>query len=436
MPLIESILLALLFPLLAGSALCSGSETAFFSLTQGDRLRLRKVAPGTAAAVAELLHSPRSLLVTILLGNVAVNTGFFVVSAVVGRGLFGAAGAVIFGVASLASIILLGEVLPKTIAAAHRVSFCRLAAGPMLFFFRTLGPIRVGAEHFVIAPLARLVRPREAEDPRLSVEEVAALLELGGQQGALDVEEQRLLGEVVELGTLRVRDVMRPRVDVSWLVPQSTIRDAVTIARETGDRIVPVRNPDGTGVAGVVDVQRLFKALNRKPEVAVNAVSSVLLPARFVPETARLDQLLDDFRRASATMSLAVNEHGAVTGLVRLEDVIDELVRLSAGDDEDFQDQMRIVGLGEWEVPGRLSIRHWGEFFETEVLEPERDGRASTLGGLIFSRLGRPPQPGDELRLRNVVLRVESVRGRVVEKVRVRLEHEAAAAADAGGTPS
>jgi CBS domain containing-hemolysin-like protein len=147
-------------------------------------------------------------------------------------------------------------------------------------------------------------------------------------------------------------------------------------------------------------------------------VAAAAVPARYIPERARLDQVLDFFRSGGSDLAICVGESGEITGLITIDDVIRELVASEGGGDE--RSSVRQTGEGRWEVSGRLSVRDWAEFFRGEDL---RAGpRVSTVAGLMSHRLGRVPRAGDEVRLSNLRLRVESMRGRVVERVSVVLE--------------
>ncbi|MBS0198143.1 MAG: HlyC/CorC family transporter [Planctomycetes bacterium] len=414
LPLILSILLPIL---ILGSALCSSSETALFGLTQADLLRLRRVSPPTHAAVMALLASPRSFLITVLLGNVTVNSVYFVVASMIQPRL-GPAWSVVFVVGSLLGIIVFGEVLPKTLAASHRVALCRVLARPMLWWFKIISPVRHFSERFVIAPITRLLAPtRTGVAPELTEDELSSLLEAGAREGVIQQPEQQLLGDVVRLGSLRVRDVMSPRTEVRWIEANATIADLLALVKECGFSKFPVcrGDLDSALVVGVVNAHTACALLNRDPNALNAPVATVMEPPRFVPDRARLDRLVDQFRSWRADVAICVSETGAITGLVGVDAVIGELVNVSSETDEGLEPSVRMVALGVWEAPGRLPVRDWADFFGADGI----DRRVSTLGGLIFSRIGRVPSAGDECRVGNLRLRVEEMKGRVVQRVSI-----------------
>jgi len=407
-----------------GSAVCSAAETALFSLTQADRLRLRKTAPSTNQAVNKLLASPRALIIAILLGNVSVNSAYFVAASMVGAALFGPLGLTVFSIASLLTIILFGEVLPKSIAVVHRVWLCRLVAVPLLWWFTLVKPIRSFAERFLIAPTVRVLTPPSAQQAQtLGADELAAILEAGGREGVLASDEQRLLGDVIRLSSVRVRDVMAPRVDVKWLDAAARVHDVLELTKETNFAKFPVCRGELTAGAllGFIGVRQLLPLLNKDPKAHEKPLTNLLDPIRFVPERAKLDQLLEHFRATKSDTAMCVNEAGEVTGFVQLDAVISELVGVGvAGEAAAGEElQVRMIGMGQWEVPGRLGVRDWAEFFGERSVAA--DPRVSTVSGVIIAKLGRLPKVGDSVRLGDLNLRVESMNGRVVNRVVVSL---------------
>lgn len=412
--------------LIAASAACSGSETALFSLTHADRIRLRKQSPAAADRVAALLESPRAFLVTVLLGNVFVNTAYFAVAVKVGAAFGSHAAEAAVGVGALLVLILFGELVPKSLAAAHRVAICRVLTVPMLLAFRVLWPIRAAAEFFVIAPLARLVRPAGASEmAAVTADELAAMLKVGGQQGVLHKDEERQLADVLRLRSVRVREVMVPRVEMEWVDASATVEQVLELSRQTRHMKFPVcKDTIDEGVVGVVRLQKLLPDLNRSKVQGRHTIAPYIEAPLFVPERARLDQLLSRMREAGTDMACCVDEYGAVTGLVSTEDIIRELVTHSASDAAAEESELRMVSPGVWEAPGRLSVRDWREFFAAAG-PGAADSRVTTIGGLILAKLGRLPQVGDWVKLGNVSLKVVSLEGRSVDRVEISILEKA-----------
>ncbi len=428
MPTVSIILASLLPILMALSALCSASETALFSLTQADRIRLRKSHPRVHDAVSQMLAQPTSLLVAILLLNVTVNTAFFTIFGLVVKGWLPEFWAAMTSLGAVLLLVLVSEVLPKGLAAVHRVAFCRIIAIPVLAWFTIIGPLRLILDSFVIAPLARLFRADSGSPAeKLTSDELSNLVELAANQGVLHASEQQLLADVVQLSVLRVRDIMTPRVDVRWLSSTDTSQELLQVARDTGYTRFPVcrTNLTDRSIVGIVHAQRVLPGLAKHGAAARMPLPALVEPARFVPERSRVDQLLEFFRLARCDVAMVVSEQGEVTGMVQIDNVINELIKFAANPDDSPAQRVQMIGIGEWEVPGRLSVRDWEEYFESKPGSSQHaGGRVSTVAGLVLSRLGRVPREGDTVDIGNVSLRVSAMSGRNIERVHVSLSKE------------
>ncbi len=396
--------------LLLLSGFFSGSETALFGLTATERMSLHSQRSFTGRAVEALLANQRMLLITILLGNMTVNVLYFVISSVLlmKADAGGPLGGFLLAAASLLVIVVIGEVVPKILANSRRIGFASLVAAPLLSVHRLIGPVRLPLDRLVVAPLSRLTSPSQAP-PKLDAQELAALLEISSRQGVIDMDEQRLLQDVINLSRLKVRDVMTPRVRVAALPASAARADVVDLVRQTRLTKFPVYESDLDHIVGILHVKRYLME-----PAGGTAIDQLVIPARFVPEIATLDRLLDHFRRTGSQLAIVVDEFGGTAGVVALEDVVEEIV----GDIVSTMDQKtpppRLIELGRWRVSGDLSVHEWAEAFGQRLVSP----RVATLGGLIFERLGRAPQTGDAVDLGNVRVEVEQVdRARVVSAI-------------------
>lgn len=412
----EQIALAATLPvLLIFSALASASETALFGVTPGEQARLRRVAPAAARAVDSLRARPREMLAQVLLFNMLANTAYFIVTSVLTVRVDGPALKITVSAGSVLAIILFGEVLAKLFATTARVAFLRFAAPVHLAARGLIGPFLTAFDRLVIAPLSRLIVPSAGEPSPVRPEELAELITVIARDGSLRSSEQGLLRSIVDLGTRRVREVMRPRVDLVW-AERDTPHDAlVELCATTAVSRLPlcVGGFDGR-VAGVLDTTRFL---------AGQQTSQATTPAVFVPELARLDTLLERFRDDGVSAAICVDEHGGVVGMITLAELVDELI--DAGQAGDAEDALDVVRTGEraWIVPGRFPVRDLATAFGVKdaVL---RAGRATTIAGLTISLLGRFPARDDEARLGDLVLRVAEVHERTVLRVELILRED------------
>lgn len=423
MPPMPEALLPLLAmpPLLLLSAAASGSETALFSLSPGERRALTREHPEAGRRVEALLARPRRLLVLILLVNMLANVSYFVASSLLTTRLgIGAAG-LAAALGSVLAIVLFGEVLAKLVAVRNRALVGRVVAGPLLAIRSLLGPALVALDLGLIGPLTRLVRGgRPRSRPLLAADVERLLREIEGTEGGLDESALRLVGDVLALGSRRVSDVMRPRVDLPWVRADATPDEVTALATESGRTLLPVE--DSRVGAAMLHAKPFLAAATSAGGGPLPSVARYCDPAVFVPERARLDDLLGVLTARGATEALVVDEHGEITGLVGLDDVADELLGGIAHRDPGPDRQIRLIGLGVWSVPGRTPLREFVESFGEEAAGFRADDeRAATVGGLVADRLGRLPEPGDRVDLASASLEVRSIEGRVAAELWLRL---------------
>ncbi|MBL1217156.1 MAG: HlyC/CorC family transporter [Planctomycetes bacterium] len=405
--------------LLVASAFFSGSETAYFGLRGHERVILRRRSDAPARLARRLLGQPQMLLITLMLGNMLANVLFFVVSSVLL--LRQQAPALIVAASSLAFLIILivtAEVVPKLIATRITVGWISLSAVPISVLHGVLAPIRVVLGSFVIAPLLRLVAPPSAHRSSLSTADLASLLDLSTESGVINDEEGPLLGAIVVLGSLKVRDIMTPRVHMQAVSIDEPREVVIRKLSEAGDRIrLPVYEGQIDRVVGMLDIKEfLLHEAEQTPREA-------LIEPTYVPEQATLDHLVSHFRTTHSKAAMVVDEYGQTAGVVTLDDLVDALARGSApaaatGNvpaDGDAPESIRRIAPGQWEINGNLSIHALSDAFDIHF----QRSKASTVGGLIHEQLGRLAEPGDSIDLNGAILTVVTISGTRIETARL-----------------
>ncbi|MEM0914108.1 MAG: hemolysin family protein [Planctomycetota bacterium] len=414
------IMLAAMPVLLALSGFFSGSETALFSLSQQQRVRMTRGDGVVAGSMRALLAETRALLITLLMSNMVVNVLYFTLGAVALVRLAEAMAwptwvAAAGNLVVLAGIILFGELMPKLLAGQAPAQWARLAAVPLLAVHRLLTPIRVASSALIIGPLARLIDPG-TRPASLSAEELESLLVLSRRQGVIDPSEQRLLVQVLELSSMRVRDLMVPRVDIEAYnldTPASVLVDTV---RRTKLRHLPVYDGTIDRVVGMVSSRRVL--IERPADAA--AVRKMLTPARFVPEQQRAEQLMADVGRGGQAVAIVVDEHGGTAGLITIEDVVEHVVGgLAGGYERDDDPGFERLDTGRFRVDGDLPVNDWPQLFghRGSARHHGLDGAVSTVSGLVTALLGRLPNVGDRVTVGSMTLEVEAMDGRRIDTV-------------------
>ncbi len=405
--------------LLALSAFFSGSETALFGLTQHERFQLRQRGGIGAAATHALLMRPSRLLITILLGNMVVNVVYFLISSVLTLRAEGALAATLVSLTTLLALILVGEVLPKMAAGAARARWCGVGAPLLLIVHRSLGPAPAMIERFIIAPLSRVVRPTRSGH-QVTSDELGALLKLSLDQGVIESAEAGLLDAVTELSVLKARDVMTPRVQLPCLDSGAGRDDLITFLRETPTaRVLLCQGSIDAGVVGVLNPREFLSRVGRG-ERSIQLGAHARAPL-FVPEQARLDQALDRMQKRRERIAVVLDEYGAVAGAITLENITDRLIAGLAGAGAMSETTLNIERISPytWRLPGALAAHDWDEAFGMAAHAGD-----ATIAGFFVRELGRIPHPGDEVRIENVHLRVETMEKTAIRSLILTLDSE------------
>ena len=382
----------LLGVLAALSACFSASETALFSLRRDEFDR-------AGARVRHLLETPRDVLVTVLLGNMLANVLFF---AVASRLRFGDGPRAVFlsGLGALVALLIVGEILPKSIAFRAPLPISRTAALPLDLLVRVFAPIR----RAVTASLELLFKALDAHEPEsggISAEMLESVLERSAKDGLLERDEASMLGEILSLGEIRVREIMTPRVDCVLLDRAGSPADVIELARRRHHAWLPVIDGDPDRVEGCVRLRDLLLS----PE---KSVAQLVMPVKFVPEVARVVDLLHQFRDDRATEAVVVDEWGGTAGVVTIEDVFEEIVGDLRVEGEERERPVVPLGEGRYRVSGALSVRDWNAEFGMRVVPTEFE----TVGGLVTAQLGHIPRVGETLDVGPLRFEVQEMRGR------------------------
>jgi len=372
--------LPILIPLglLCLSAFFSGAETALFNMEPG---RLQEAG----VRVRRLLDRPRDLLVTILLGNLFVNVLFF---ALVPH-LF-EADELLTGAGALLAILVLGEILPKTLALRSGPRVARLAAPPLGLMMSLLAPIG-GGIHRLLDGFMRAFGQDEAAEQRIDVHHLDQALQRSAKKGHIAPGEADLLAEIVELGHLRVREIMTPRVDALMLDLEDTEAERLAVLMEAARLLqswLPVVRGDVDQVVGVVRVREILVDPSRP-------IESRVMPICFLPEVAGVLPMLATMRERRVAQAIVVDEWGGTAGVVTLELLFEELFGELRVEGEEVERPVIPIGEGRFRVSGDLSIRDWNDLLGVEVVP----NAFETVGGLVLAALDRLPRVGDRAEL-------------------------------------
>ncbi len=403
----------LLTVLLGLSAFFSGSETVLFALSRHELSLFSKDHRASHRLVADLMKRPRQLLLTLMIGNVTLNMFVFATALAILDGLprGWAAYAPVLGLLSPVLVTVLTDIVPKGTGMVSRTWLAPRLAPPVRLFQLGLTPLRMVLNGLLVEPLTRLLIGGRQPDEYVTVEELRELMEMCERQRLIGADENAMLSEVIHLSELKVRDVMIPRVDMTAFELYDDPEELARIFRERRFPKLPVYEESIDHIRGVVYAKDFF--LDRDA-----ALADLVRPVHFVPELITLTQVLAHFRRTRSQMAIAVDEYGGVVGLVSIEDVAEQIVGDLTLPGEDPERKLwEKIDARHYRVWGGVSIRDWSEQFDIRRI----DERATTLAGLLVAKLGRVPAAGDQVRLGNLLLTVESLTGHRVEWILLEL---------------
>jgi putative hemolysin len=312
--------------------------------------------------------------------------------------------------------IVFAELVPKTLALAHGERFALTLSAPLDLLGRVLSPLvalLTGITRAITRPLGADVN----SVAQITAQELRLIVERGGEQGVLEAEEEQMINAVIELGDRRLHEVMVPRIAIAALPVTATFLEAADRLIDEGHSRMPVFEESIDKVVGILYAKDLLPFL--RPGAAEPAsLRPLLRQPVFVPESMSIDDLLHEFQRRKVHMAIALDEYGGTAGLVTIEDLLEEIVG-EIQDEYDVEEPLvETIDADTARVDGRASVDDLLDQFDLRI-ELEDDEEYDTVGGLVYHRLGRVPEAGDEIKVAGLRITVESTDGRRVAKVLV-----------------
>ncbi len=408
-----------IFLLLFCSAMLAAAEAALFSLSQDDLSKLAAENQQKANLISKLLQKPKKLLATILLANNFVNIGVVILFSFVWNLLFTTVESPVVkfvaGVALITFLILLfGEVLPKGYASRNNVKFALCAAQPLYILDQLLSPFSLPMRTVTIYLHENLGRQKT----NISVGQLSQVLEMTSTDDAT-LDEQKILEGIVSFGNTDTKQVMSPRIDIFALEIEELFVDIFPKIVDKGYSRIPIYRENIDQIEGVLFVKDLIPHLHKK-EFDWN---KLMRAPFFVPENKKLDDLLKDFQRMKSHLAIVVDEYGGTSGLVSLEDVIEEIV----GDISDEFDEENInfskIDDKNFLFEGKINLKDFYRIVtvDEEIFE-EQKGEAETLAGFILEILKNFPKQGQEIHFSTVLFTIEAVDKKRIKQLKVTLE--------------
>jgi len=401
--------------LLCISGLISGTEVAFFSLTKAD---LEDESNLNLKQVNQLLEGPKKLLATILIANNFVNILFILLFTYVGDYFFSNLSSTLLKflieiVLVTFLILLFGEVLPKIYASRNAYGFASFMAKPMIFLNSMLS--------FLSKPLLSLTkiveRKLSKKQTDFSVEVLSQALELTSK-GATTKEEKKILQGIVNFGNTDTSQIMCPRMDIFALASDEEFIDVTEKIIRKGHSRIPVYKENIDNIIGILYTKDLIPHINKK----TFQWKKIIREAFFVPENKKLDDLLKEFQDMKNHMAIVVDEYGGTSGLITLEDIVEEIV----GDisDEFDQNDLSYSKLDDlnYVFEGKITLKDFYKVLQIEEsIFEEHKFEAETLAGFILEITGKFPKKNDKVSFKNYNFIIEAIDKKRIKQVKVNL---------------
>ena len=407
------VLCAVTVALLCVSALVSGAETSFFSLSHNDVRRFQKRSTASADAVLRLLANVDLLLATILVVNNLVNICITILSATIIDALFTFRHFEFLFKTVLVSFLLLlfGEVLPKVLAQTVPVRFAALVARPLLVLRWIFYPLS-----YILVRTSSRISEKASHRSEISLDELADAVDM---TQSTTPEEHVMLSGIVNFVNTEVQEIMKPRVDMTAL---DITADYETVKRtiiESGFSRIPVYEEDVDNIRGTLYVKDLLPYINHGSDFGWQ---QLVRKPYFVPEHKKINDLLEDFQSNKVHMAVVVDEYGSTLGLVSLEDIIEEIVG-EISDESDNEESFYVrLDARSYLFDGKT---HIGDFERVLSLDEETfsdvKGEAETLAGLMLELKRDFPRKGDTFTSHDIRFTVQEMEAHRIDKIRVDL---------------
>ena len=414
---IEIILCFILLFLLLISALISGSEAAFFSLSPLDKENLKTDDSSGAGFVSELLRKPKELLATILITNNFVNVGIVIISSAILSKLFDPSinptlQFLLEAVLITLVLLLLGEVIPKIYATKNALSFSK-GMGRLLYILNKVPPIS-WIRSILVSGTEFIQTKFKKRSVDISSDELEAALELTKEDHTKE-DEHRILEGIVNFGKTEVRQIMKPRMDVYAIEKKSTFKEVMTKILTCGHSRIPVFSDSFDKIIGILFIKDLLPHIGKDENFDW---MKLIREPFFVPENKKIDDLLKEFQVKKVHIAMVADEYGGINGIVTLEDVLEEIV----GDitDEFDNDKIAYTKIDDdtYLFEGKTALIDFIKVLDLQDTEFDIKN-AETLGGFIIEKAGRILMNHEFIVVDNLKLIVESSDNRRIKMIKI-----------------
>ena len=409
---------------LMGSAFFSGTEIAYTSISKLKIKKERENPRGIQKLVLFIYDHFDNALSTLLIGNNLVNIAATSIATVLAVKLADSLGgrieddtaSTIVTVVMTVLILICGEITPKMIARRCSDTISKWAAVPLMVLIVLLFPA-VLVTSWIVKAFSLLWRRKDGADVTITEEEFENILDTAEDEGIIDESETELLQSALEFTDLDAGDILTPRIDVVGFELHDSLETILNIVNETQFSRYPVYERTVDHVVGILYVKHLLKELAEGRQAELK---DLMLEPVFIPKSMKLHAIMDEFRSRRTHMAVVADEYGGITGIVTMEDVLEQLVGDIWDENDDIVNDWQEMGRGRYECAGDLNL---SEFFGNLDLDDEEvETSCATVGGWATENIGAMPVPFDAFDYKNYTVLVKEVEDNRIERLII-LEH-------------
>ncbi len=420
-----ALFIAVLVVLLICSALISGSEVAFFSLSPAQTNELESRKTPTDELILNLLEQPKRLLATILIANNFVNVGIVILSTYITNSFIDITThpviAFIVQVIVVTSLILLiGDIIPKVYATVNPLRVARFMSRPLNFTVKLLHPLS-----YVLTASTNIIDKRlERHKQQITMEELSDAIDITSD-GTTDEDDRKILKSITKFGNITVREIMRPRIDVTAVEISEPFGKVKKLVVDSGYSRIPTYDETPDKVTGVLYIKDLLPYLDSGDDFEW---TSLIRNAFFIPENKPIDDLLKEFREKKIHLAVVVDEYGGTSGIVTMEDVIEEIVGEINDEFDSESDETGYTKIDDnnYIFEGKTLLN---DFYKITGINDDRfeeaKGESDTLAGLLLELAGKIPRTSERITFGEFVFRIEAADKRRIKRVKVTIANNA-----------
>ena len=399
------------------SAFFSSAETAF---TAVNRIKLRSLNEQNvkgAKRLEKVLENPKNLITAILIGNNITNIGASAIATaflmdtfkLIGFNNFAANMAIITGIMTFI-LLIFGEITPKTIAIKHPAQYA-LKITPAIHVVLWIFLPFIKLFSFFSFIISKGLGINSEVSKIITAEEVKAIINLGEEEGILDPEEKHMIEGVFKVSEKVIREVMTPRTDAICIESATGINEAILIIQENGHSRIPVYEDKIDNIQGILYAKDLLNVDKDNNQT----IKSFIRKAVFVPETKNIEALLQEMKNEKFHMAIVVDEHGGMSGIVTMEDIIEEIVGEIIDEHDIEESEIKPLTDNAYEVDASINIDDLSKYLNFPF--PEEDDY-DTLGGFILSLVGEFPKKGSLVEYKNITFEILEIKKRRIKSIK------------------